>query len=163
VFNPPSGVGAYALSIGLVFGFLSFAGFEAAASLGEETRNPRRDIPRAILGTAIFGGILYIIVTAIEVMRFGTDKAGIDAFAGSGALFRTLSSMYLARWINDIITLGIVFSAGVGPSSLWNTSIGLIVPAVGILGALLLPGLAANFGSHLSEEEGLGSPIPAGD
>ena len=59
VFNPPSGVDATALSIGLVFGFLSFAGFEAAASLGEETRKPRRDIPRAILGTAIFGGILY--------------------------------------------------------------------------------------------------------
>ena len=81
VFNPPSGVGTKALSIGLVFGFLSFAGFEAAASLGEETRKPRRDIPRAILGTAIFGGILYIIVTAIEVMGFGTDKAGIAAFA----------------------------------------------------------------------------------
>ena len=111
VFNPPSGVGAKALSIGLVFGFLSFAGFEAAASLGEETRKPRHDIPRAILGTAIFGGILYIIVTAIEVMGFGTDKAGIDAFAGSGALFQTLSSMYLTSWVGDIITLGIVFSA----------------------------------------------------
>jgi amino acid transporter len=295
VFNPPSGVGAYALSIGLVFGFLSFAGFEAAASLGEETRRPRRDIPRAILGTAILGGVLYIIVTAIEVMGFGTDKAGIDAFASSGALFQTLSSMYLTSWIGDIITVGIVFSAaacalacfvaasrlayalardafprssvarlstaadspvvalawvmaaalvigifyrivagsdgakdpytlyfyaatagtiallvayamvtlgairflflgetrraagweivvplgalavvgyviyrqmdpdGVGPSSLWNTSIGLIIPAIGILGALLLPGLASNFGRHLSEEEGLGAPVPAGD
>jgi hypothetical protein len=52
---------------------------------------------------------------------------------------------------------------GVGPSSLWNTSIGLIVPAIGILGALALPGLASNFGRHLSEEEGLGVPVPAGD
>jgi hypothetical protein len=53
---------------------------------------------------------------------------------------------------------------GVGPSSLWNTSIGLIVPAVGILIALLLPGLASNFGRHLSEEEGLGAAaVPAGD
>jgi len=52
---------------------------------------------------------------------------------------------------------------GVGPSSLWNTSIGLIIPAVGILGALLLPSLASNFGRHLSEEEGLGAAVPAGD
>ncbi len=52
---------------------------------------------------------------------------------------------------------------GVGPSSLWNTSIGLIVPAIGILVALALPGLASNFGRHLSEEEGLGVPVPAGD
>src|SRR4029079_17241693 len=52
---------------------------------------------------------------------------------------------------------------GVGPASLWNTSIGLIVPAVGVLGALALPGLASNFGRHLSEDEGMGAAVPAGD
>jgi amino acid transporter len=52
---------------------------------------------------------------------------------------------------------------GKGPSSLWNTSIGLIVPAVGILIAFLLPGLASNFGRHLSEDERLVAPVPAGD
>jgi hypothetical protein len=52
---------------------------------------------------------------------------------------------------------------GVGPSSLWNTSIGLIVPAIGVLGALALPGLASNFGRHLSEDEGMGAAVPAGD
>jgi amino acid transporter len=60
-----------------VFGFLSFAGFEAAATLGEEAREPRRDIPRAILGTAIFGGVYYVFVTWVEVMGFGTDDAGL--------------------------------------------------------------------------------------
>jgi amino acid transporter len=50
---------------------------------------------------------------------------------------------------------------GKGPSSLWNTSLGLIVPAVGIFGALLLPGFASNFGRHLREEEALGTPVPA--
>ncbi len=55
-FTLASGFGTSALFLGVVFGFLSFAGFEAAATLGEETRHPRRDIPRAILGTAIFGG-----------------------------------------------------------------------------------------------------------
>ena len=50
------------------------------------------------------GGVLFIIVTSIEVMGFGTGKQGIDAFAGSGALFPTLSSLYLTSWIGDIIT-----------------------------------------------------------
>ena len=76
VFKPPSGTGLGDVFKGSVFGFLSFAGFEAAATLGEETREPRRAIPRAILGTAIFGGIYFVYVTAIEVMGFGTDKAG---------------------------------------------------------------------------------------
>jgi amino acid transporter len=57
----------------------------AAATLGEESRRPRRDIPRAILGTAIFGGIYFIVVTAIEVMGFGP---AISAFgcAPAGAV-----------------------------------------------------------------------------
>ena len=74
--RPPPGTDASALFLGIVFGFLSFAGFEAAATLGEETRDPRRTIPRAILGVAIFGGVYFVFVTAVEVMGFGTDDAG---------------------------------------------------------------------------------------
>ena len=62
VFSVPSGTGVSTLFLGAVFGFLSFAGFEAAATLGEESRQPRRDIPRAILGTAIFGGVYFIFL-----------------------------------------------------------------------------------------------------
>src|SRR5215213_89291 len=47
-FTLPSGVGLGTVALAAVFGLLSFAGFEGAASLGEETDNPRRDIPRAI-------------------------------------------------------------------------------------------------------------------
>ena len=63
--------------LGAVFGFLSFGGFEAAATLGEETHDPKRDIPRAILGTAIFGGIYFVVVTAVEMMAFGTDDKSV--------------------------------------------------------------------------------------
>ena len=80
VFTVAPGTDTSTLFLGIVFGFLSFAGFEAAATLGEEARNPRRDIPRAILGTAIFGGIYFTVVTAIEMMGFGTDEAGVAAF-----------------------------------------------------------------------------------
>ena len=48
----------------MVFGFLSFAGFEASSTLGEEAHKPSRDIPRAILGVAVFGGIYFVVVTA---------------------------------------------------------------------------------------------------
>ena len=89
-FAVQPGTETSALFLGVVFGFLSFAGFEAAATLGEEARQPRRDIPRAILGTAIFGGLYFIFVTWVEVMGFGTDKAGQDAFAASGSLLGDL-------------------------------------------------------------------------
>jgi amino acid transporter len=73
VFSVPPGTPTSDLFLGIIFGLLSFAGFEAASTLGEETNDPQRDIPRAILWTAIFGGIYFTVVTAIEMMAFGTD------------------------------------------------------------------------------------------
>ena len=105
VFSLPEGTGIDALAVGSVFGFLSFAGFEAAATLGEEAHNPTKDIPRAILGVALFGGVYFVIVTAIEVMGFGGD-AGMDAFTHSGSLLGDLGASYIGAWIGDLITIG---------------------------------------------------------
>jgi amino acid transporter len=111
VFSVPDGTGTSALFLGVVFGFLSFAGFEAAATLGEEAQQPRRDIPRAILGVAIFGGLYYVFVTAIEVMGFGTDKKGVEDFIASGSLLGDLGSRFVAGWVGELITIGAAISA----------------------------------------------------
>jgi amino acid transporter len=92
VFTVPPGTQTSAVFLGVVFGFLSFAGFEAAATLGEEARNPRKDIPRAILGTAVFGGVYFVIVA-------------------SSSLLGDLGSSYIAGWVGDVITLGAAISA----------------------------------------------------
>jgi amino acid transporter len=111
VFSVPAGTGTSAVFLGVVFGFLSFAGFEAAATLGEEAQEPRRDIPRAILGVAIFGGLYFIFVTAIEVMGFGTDAKGVEAFIASGSLLGDLGSQFVAGWVGELITIGAAVSA----------------------------------------------------
>ncbi|MFI5953015.1 APC family permease [Cryptosporangium sp. NPDC051539] len=110
-FTVSTGTDTSALFLGVVFGFLSFAGFEAAATLGEETRRPRRDIPRAILGTAIFGGVYFVFVTWVEVMGFGTDAAGLEKFGASGSLFGDLGTQYVGAWLGDLISLGAAISA----------------------------------------------------
>jgi amino acid transporter len=111
VFIVAPGTAGSAVFLGVVFGFLSFAGFEAAATLGEEARAPRRDIPRAILGTAIFGGLYFVFVTAVEMMGFGTDAKGVAAFVGSGSLLGDLGTQYVAAWAGDLITIGAAISA----------------------------------------------------
>jgi amino acid transporter len=111
VFSVPSGTPTSDLFLGIIFGLLSFAGFEAASTLGEETHNPQRDIPRAILGTAIFGGIYFTVVTAIEMMAFGPDDKGVTNFIGSPALVGDLGTSYIASWVGDLITLGACVSA----------------------------------------------------
>jgi amino acid transporter len=111
MFTVPPGIGISTLFLGIVFGFLSFAGFEAAATLGEEATNPRRAIPRAIFGVALFGGIFYTIGTAIEMLGFGTTAKGVAAFAASSSLFGTLGTEYVTPAVGDIVTLGTTIAA----------------------------------------------------
>ena len=106
VFAPETG--SSGVFLGAVFGFLSFAGFEAAATLGEETHDPKRNIPRAILGTAIFGGGYFVVVTAVEMMAFGTDAT---AFHDSPSLLGDLGSRYAGAWVGDVISAGAAISA----------------------------------------------------
>lgn len=107
----PDDVGASTLFLGVVFGFLSFAGFEAAATLGEEAVAPERAIPRAIFAVALTGGAFYVFVTACEMLGFGTGADGIAAFAGSTSLFGTLGGTYVAGFVGDLVTLGSAIAA----------------------------------------------------
>jgi amino acid transporter len=111
VFSVPPGTPTSDLFLGIIFGLLSFAGFEAASTLGEETQEPQRDIPRAILWTAIFGGVYFTVVTAVEMMAFGPDDRGVADFIGSSALVGDLGTSYIGEWVGDLITLGACISA----------------------------------------------------
>jgi amino acid transporter len=111
VFSLQHGTGISALFLGVVFGFLSFAGFEASATLGEEAHNPTRDIPRAILSVAIFGGVYFVVVTAAEMMGFGTSPKDLSAFGTSPSLLGDLGTSYVGSWVGNIITLGTTISA----------------------------------------------------
>ena len=111
VFSLQHGIGLSALFYGVVFGFLSFAGFEASATLGEEAHNPTKDIPRAILGVAAFGGVYFVVVTAAEMMGFGQTPADLAKFAGTQSLLGYLGTSYVGSWVGNIITLGTTISA----------------------------------------------------
>jgi amino acid transporter len=111
VFSLQHGIGISALFLGVVFGFLSFAGFEASATLGEEAHNPTKDIPRAIFGVAVFGGIYFTVVTATEMMGFGTNAAGVAKFGSTPSLLGYLGSSYVGSWLGNILTLGTTISA----------------------------------------------------
>ncbi|GAA2119869.1 APC family permease [Nocardioides bigeumensis] len=111
VFKIQEGTDSSTLFLGIIFGLLSFAGFEAAATLGEEARDPRRDIPRAILWTALFGGVFFTVVTAIEMMAFTSTPEGVERFVSSPALMGELGASYIGAWMGDLITLGACISA----------------------------------------------------
>jgi amino acid transporter len=106
---PKAGFSAVALAS--VFGFLSFAGFEGAATLGEETGNPKRAIPRAILAAVLFTGTFYLVISYTQAIGFGTDDNGVAAFAGSTSPLVDLAKTYLGQTMAVAISLGATVSA----------------------------------------------------
>lgn len=59
---------------GAVGALLGFSGFEAAAPLAEETKDPRRNIPRAVMLSTVLIGALYIFTTYAATVAFGPAK-----------------------------------------------------------------------------------------
>jgi amino acid transporter len=110
-FKLPSGTTFDAVATAAVFGFLSFAGFEGAASLGEETAEPRRNIPRAVFLAPLSMGIFYFFVMLSQTLGFGTNEAGVAAFAGSSSPLGELSQEYVGAVLEDAINLGATMSA----------------------------------------------------
>ena len=72
---------------------LAFGGFEAAAPLAEETRNPRRTVPLAVLGTVLVSGIIYVIGSYALVTAFGVGHA--SALANDANPFHTAAKAFL--------------------------------------------------------------------
>jgi amino acid transporter len=73
VFIPAGGDVLPALQ-GMVFTLLAFVGFEAAAPLAEETRDPKRTIRQAVILSAILIGIFYVFCYYAATVFFGPDK-----------------------------------------------------------------------------------------
>lgn len=44
---------------------LSYLGFDAISTMSEETRNPRRTVPRAIIATTVIGGLVFVVVSYV--------------------------------------------------------------------------------------------------
>jgi amino acid transporter len=110
-FVPASGTTIGAVAFASVFGLLSFGGFEGAASLGEETNNPRRNVPLAIAVAVGFCGVFYVLVMLGQSLGFGIDDAGIKAFSTSSAPLADLSKSYVGSGMADAINFGALMSA----------------------------------------------------
>jgi amino acid transporter len=111
VFTLPPGASLSTLALASTFGFLSYAGFESAGSLGEESTEPRRMIPRAMAAAIVFGGLFYIACVAVQTLGFGTDAAGVRAFAASPAPLGELAHTYVGSGMADVLDLAAVISA----------------------------------------------------
>jgi amino acid transporter len=70
-YTVPGFHGISGVIAGSVFTILAFGGFEGAAPLAEETRNPRRNIRLAVLLSTLLIGALYVFTTYAIDVAFG--------------------------------------------------------------------------------------------
>jgi len=111
VFVLPPGVGVSALALASTAGFLAFAGFESAGSLGEESFVPTRMIPRAIMTAVAFGAVFYVACVTAQSLGFGINEAGVSAFRHSQAPLGDLARRYVGPPLASLLDLGAVLSA----------------------------------------------------
>jgi basic amino acid/polyamine antiporter, APA family len=65
---PVSMAGWHAAIAGAFIAFFAFIGFETIANLAEEAKDPRRTVPRGIVGAVTAAILIYVVVTAAAVL-----------------------------------------------------------------------------------------------
>ena len=129
-------VAAGSAAIGLFFAFWSWVGFETTAAYGEESRNPKRIVPRATLIAVIGLGTFYTFVSWMMIAGNGRAQAIEKANTDSIGLWVDLAEAKLGgSFIGDIYLFLIVigsFACGLAfhnAASRYLYAIGREIPA----------------------------------
>src|SRR5918911_414598 len=107
---------------GIIFALL---GFEQADQLAGEAANPRRDIPRAVIGSIIIGATIYILLQiaflgALPASKIGNTWAH-SPFATFSGPFANLATLVGLGWLATIIYIDAVVSPG-GTGLIYTTA-----------------------------------------
>ncbi len=107
-FNPAN-VPVSGLFGGILFAILLFVGFESSASLAEETANPERTIPRAVIISVVLSGIFFLIM--VYACDVGYGLAHTDKWASDPTALDTLANRYVGKWLAILIDIAVLLDA----------------------------------------------------
>jgi amino acid transporter len=100
---------AGAVGIGLFFAFWSWVGFEMAPNYGEESRNPKKNIPRALYISVIGLGIFYTMTSWASLAGYPSTHAAIAASQSNAAnYFLTPATQYAGHWVSSVMSYLII-------------------------------------------------------
>ena len=130
----PTAYGLTGVMVAAAVVFFAYSGFEAVANLGEETKNPGRDMPRGLIGTLVICTVLYLLVCfvltgMVDYKDLDTGAPIADAFKQVGADWAgTLVSIAAIAGLTSVILVDLV---GIGRIGFALCRDGLIPPSVG--------------------------------
>ena len=102
----PKGSGSIVTAAGLIF--FAYIGFDAVSTASEESENPKRDLPIAIIGSLVISTLLYI---AVAVAAIGVAPLSVLTNPKSDAPLTDAFKAGLGwRWGTAILALGAVIA-----------------------------------------------------
>src|SRR5262245_41278426 len=96
---------------GVLIGILLFVGFEAAASIGEESHDPHRSIPRAVLFTIAASGLFYVVMAFAFSLGYGKQAVSEGAWALSPGAVNEMATRYIGSWYAAILDVVVILDA----------------------------------------------------
>jgi amino acid transporter len=105
---------------GSVYSILAFGGFEGAAPLAEEARDPRRTIPRAVLLATLLIGLLYVFTSYAVDVAFGPAAFANFGSVGAASWAGMARSLYGLFWF--FVFLAIVNSTVANANAGFNVA-----------------------------------------
>jgi amino acid transporter len=94
---------------GIILGVTSYIGFETAADFGEETAQPRKYIPIAVIVATLFAVVFYLWTTYSITIGFGVTHGA--AFAADGVALKTTATTFIGSWLGTLVEIGGMCSA----------------------------------------------------
>jgi amino acid transporter len=95
---------------GSIYCILAFIGFEAAAPLAEEAKDPRRTVRVAVVWSALLIGLFYVLTTYAAAVYFGPERFGEFNVSGGGDPWQGLArAVWGGGWV--LVFLAVVNSA----------------------------------------------------
>jgi amino acid transporter len=100
---------AGSVGIGLFFAFWSWVGFEMAPNYAEESRNPKRIVPRALYISVIGLGVFYTLTSWAPLFGYSSTHAAIAAAQGNAANFYlNPAKQFAGHWVASIMSYLII-------------------------------------------------------
>jgi amino acid transporter len=96
---------------GMLLGILLFVGFEAAASIGEESHDPYRSIPRGLLWTVGVSAVFFAVMAYAISIGYGRGAVAAGKWAGDPAYLDTMATRYIGSWYATIIDIIVILDA----------------------------------------------------
>jgi amino acid transporter len=108
-FAPNGTLAGGAAGIGLFFAFWSWVGFEMAPNYGEESKNPKRNVPYALYISVVGLGIFYIITSWAPFAAYPTLHDAINtAQTDPGNFYLGAAHKYAVAGVADALSILII-------------------------------------------------------